>query len=181
MNTEAVPGVSRSDTTALRWLTLSALVVALDQLSKALILGHYQLYESTPLLPFFELIRLHNRGAAFSFLAAASGWQRYAFSALALIVALGIVVWLARLRARRDALLAAALSLVAGGALGNVIDRVRFGYVIDFIHVFQRGVWDFPAFNIADSAITLGAALLLLDALLDNRRRARMGAKEESP
>ena len=160
----------RPDSTALRWLTLTALVVALDQLSKALILDHYQLYERTGLLPFFEIIRLHNRGAAFSFLASAAGWQRYLFSGLAIAVSLAIVVWLARLKARADWLLAAALALVAGGALGNVIDRIRFGYVIDFIHFFQAGVWDFPAFNLADSAITLGAALLVLDAWRDGRR-----------
>ena len=160
----------RPDSTALRWLTLTALVVALDQLSKALILDHYQLYERTGLLPFFEIIRLHNRGAAFSFLASAAGWQRYLFSGLAIAVSLAIVVGLARLKARADWLLAAALALVAGGALGNVIDRIRLGYVIDFIHVFQAGVWDFPAFNLADSAITLGAALLVLDAWRDGRR-----------
>ncbi len=165
---EALTG--RNDSTALRWLTLSALVVALDQLAKALILGHYQLYERTELLPFFEIMRLHNRGAAFSFLASAGGWQRYVFTGLALGVAVGIVVWLARLRAREHWLLACALALVAGGAVGNVIDRLRFGYVIDFIHVYQPGVWDFPAFNLADSAITLGAALLLIDALLESRR-----------
>ena len=150
----------RSHSTALRWLTLSALVITLDQLAKTLVLSHLQLYEKVDLLPFFDLMRLHNRGAAFSFLATASGWQRYAFSALAVGVSIGIVIWLSRLRARQDALLAAALALVAGGAIGNVIDRVRYGYVIDFIHFFQPGVWDFPAFNIADSAITLGAALL---------------------
>lgn len=155
----------RRDGTALRWLTLTALVVALDQLSKALILDHYQLYERTAVLPFFEIIRLHNLGAAFSFLATASGWQRYLFSGLAIVVSLGIVVWLARLKVRADALLAAALALVAGGAIGNVIDRLRYGYVIDFIHFFQSGFWDFPAFNLADSAITLGAGLLILDSL----------------
>jgi signal peptidase II len=168
---EAVATAGRPDSTALRWLTLTALVVALDQLSKALILDHYQLYERTGLLPFFDIIRLHNRGAAFSFLASAAGWQRYLFTGLAAAVSLGIVVWLARLRARADWLLAAALALVAGGAVGNLIDRVRFGYVIDFIHVFQAGVWDFPAFNLADSAITLGAALLMLDAWRDGRGR----------
>ncbi len=167
---EPAPASARPDSTALRWLTLTALVVALDQLSKALILDHYQLYERTGLLPFFEIIRLHNRGAAFSFLASAAGWQRYLFSGLAVAVSLGIVVWLARLRARADWLLAAALALVAGGAIGNVIDRIRFGYVIDFIHVFQVGIWDFPAFNLADSAITLGAALLVIDAWRDSRR-----------
>lgn len=162
---EAGAVVVRRDSTALRWLTLAALVVALDQFAKSLILDHYQLYERSAVLPFFEIIRLHNRGAAFSFLDTASGWQRYLFSGLAIIVSLGIVVWLSRLKARADWLLAAALSLVAGGAIGNFIDRVRLGYVIDFIHVFQPGVWDFPAFNIADSAITLGAFLLILDSM----------------
>ena len=176
----ATPPVNaRPDSTALRWLTLTALVIALDQLAKALVLGHYQLYEKTELLPFLEILRLHNRGAAFSFLASAGGWQRYAFTGLAILVSLGIVAWLSRLRAREHALLAAALSLVAGGAIGNVIDRLRFGYVIDFIHVFQPGVWDFPAFNVADSAITLGAGCLLLDALLESRREKRAARRAE--
>ncbi len=180
MNVTA-PLANRKDSTALRWLTLTALVIALDQLAKALVLGHYQLYEKTELLPFFEILRLHNRGAAFSFLASAGGWQRYAFTGLALLVSLGIIVWLSRLRAREHALLAAALALVAGGAIGNVIDRLRFGYVIDFIHVFQAGVWDFPAFNIADSAITLGAGCLLLDALLESRREKRAASGAPAP
>ena len=90
----ATPAPIRTDSTALRWLTLTALVVALDQLAKALVLGHYQLYEKTELLPFLEILRLHNRGAAFSFLASAGGWQRYAFTGLAILVSLGIVAWL---------------------------------------------------------------------------------------
>ena len=113
---------------------------------------------------------MHNVGAAFSFLATASGWQRWLFTGLALIVSLAIVVWLVRMPRGTSPFLAGGLALVLGGALGNAIDRIRLGYVIDFIHFH----WDrayFPAFNVADSAITVGAACLLLDALFDSKRK----------
>ena len=113
---------------------------------------------------------MHNVGAAFSFLATASGWQRWLFIGLAVGVSIAIVVWLWRLPRGTHRLLSAGLALVLGGALGNVIDRIRLGHVIDFIHFH----WDrayFPAFNVADSAITVGAACLLLDALFDSRRK----------
>jgi signal peptidase II len=120
-------------------------------------------------LPVLEIIRLHNEGAAFSFLSTAGGWQRWMFTGLAVIVAAVILVWMKRLKARTQGLLACALSLILAGALGNVIDRVRLGHVVDFVLVY----WDdnfFPAFNVADSAITVGAAMLLLDAFLETRR-----------
>jgi signal peptidase II len=113
---------------------------------------------------------MHNVGAAFSFLASASGWQRWVFIGLAVVVSIAITIWLLRLPRAASPLLAAGLALVLGGAVGNVIDRIRLGYVIDFIHFH----WDqayFPAFNVADSAITVGAACLLLDALLEARRK----------
>ena len=152
---------------AAKWLLLSAGVVALDQLSKGYITRHYGEFEFTPVLPVLDITRMHNVGAAFSFLAGASGWQRWLFIALALGVSVAIIAWLWRMPPAKG-LLSAGLSLVLGGALGNVIDRIRLGHVIDFIHFH----WDrayFPAFNVADSAITVGAALLLLDALFEPR------------
>jgi signal peptidase II len=161
-----------SDTTnrgrAAVWLLLSALVVLADQLSKSYITSHYGEFEFTTLLPILDITRMHNVGAAFSFLATASGWQRWLFISLAVIVSIGIVVWLYRMP-RSHGLLACGLALVLGGAIGNVIDRIRLGAVVDFIHFH----WDrayFPAFNIADSAITVGAACLILDALLEPKR-----------
>lgn len=148
-----------------KWLLLSSLVVLVDQLTKAYISRHYGEFEFTTLLPVLDITRMHNVGAAFSFLAGASGWQRWLFIALAVGVSIAIVVWLFRMP-RSKVLLAAGLSLVLGGAIGNVIDRIRLGYVVDFIHFH----WDrayFPAFNVADSAITVGAAFLLLDALFE--------------
>ena len=150
---------------ATKWLLLSAIVVLVDQLTKAYISRHYGEFEFTTLLPVLDITRMHNVGAAFSFLAGASGWQRWLFIALAMGVSIAIVVWLFRMP-RSKVLLAAGLSLVLGGAIGNVIDRIRLGYVVDFIHFH----WDrayFPAFNVADSAITVGAAFLLLDALFE--------------
>jgi signal peptidase II len=150
------------------WLLLSFLIVLADQVSKSWITSHYGEFEFTTVLPILDITRMHNVGAAFSFLAGASGWQRWLFIGLALVVSIGIIVWLYRMP-RSHRLLAAGLSLVLGGAIGNVIDRIRLGAVVDFIHFH----WDrayFPAFNIAESAITVGAACLLLDALLEPKR-----------
>jgi signal peptidase II len=150
------------------WLLLSALIVLADQVSKSYITSHFGEFEFTTVLPILDITRMHNVGAAFSFLATASGWQRWLFISLAVIVSIGIVVWLYRMP-RSQGLLACGLSLVLGGAIGNVIDRVRLGAVVDFIHFH----WDrayFPAFNVADSAITVGAACLILDALLEPKR-----------
>jgi signal peptidase II len=155
---------------AASWLLLSVLVVLADQASKYYITQHFGEFEHITLLPVLDVTRMHNVGAAFSFLASASGWQRWVFIGLAGIVSAGIIVWMLRLRERAHGLLACGLALVLGGALGNVIDRIRLGYVIDFIHFH----WDrayFPAFNVADSAITVGAACLLLDALFEGKRK----------
>ena len=155
---------------AASWLLLSVLVVLADQASKYYITQHFGEFEHITLLPVLDVTRMHNVGAAFSFLASASGWQRWVFIGLAGVVSVGIIVWLLRLKERAHLLLACGLALVLGGALGNVIDRIRLGYVIDFIHFH----WDrayFPAFNVADSAITVGAACLLLDALIEGRRK----------
>jgi signal peptidase II len=160
--------VSENRGRAAVWLLLSALIVLADQLSKSYIISHYGEFEFTTVLPILDITRMHNVGAAFSFLATASGWQRWLFIGLAVSVSIGIIVWLYRLP-RSQGLLAAGLALVLGGAIGNVIDRIRLGAVIDFIHFH----WDrayFPAFNVADSAITVGAACLLLDALFESIR-----------
>jgi signal peptidase II len=152
------------------WLLLSLVIIALDQATKAYITRHFGEFEFTSLLPVLEITQMRNTGAAFSFLASASGWQRWLFMGLAGSVSIGITVWLVRLPRSTSPLLTAGLSLVLGGALGNLIDRIRLTYVVDFIHFH----WDqayFPAFNVADSAITVGAGLLLLDALFDKRHR----------
>ncbi len=152
-----------------RWLPLAAGVVVADQLSKGWIERAFVLYDSVAVLPVLDLTRLHNPGAAFSFLAGAGGWQRWAFSALALAVSAGILVWLRGVPARAQATLASGLALILGGAIGNVLDRIEHGYVVDFIHVHWERAY-FPAFNIADAAISIGAGLLLLDAFVEWRR-----------
>jgi signal peptidase II len=152
-----------------RWLWLTVVVIVFDQITKLLILQHFSYGERLNLLPVLDLTLAYNEGAAWSFLAAESGWQRWLFTGLAIVVSAGLVFWLKRLKARSQGLLACAVSLILAGALGNVIDRLRLGHVIDFIMVY----WDehmFPIFNVADSAITVGAALLLLDAFLESRR-----------
>jgi len=152
------------------WLVLSVVVVLLDQVSKAYIARNFLEFEFIRVLAVLDITCMHNVGAAFSFLASASGWQRWVFIGLAVVVSIGLIIWLLKLPRGAQPLLAAGLALVLGGALGNVIDRIRLGYVIDFIHFH----WDrayFPAFNVADSAITVGAACLLLDALLEAKRK----------
>jgi signal peptidase II len=150
------------DFTMLKWLWLSLLAVILDQVSKLVIASSMQLYQSIILMPYFNLTYVHNTGAAFSFLSDAGGWQRWFFAGLALVISSIIAVWLARLK-RHEALLAVALSLVLGGAIGNLIDRLAYGYVIDFLDVYYQ-TWHWPAFNIADSAITLGVILMLVES-----------------
>jgi signal peptidase II len=151
----------------LRWLWLSALVVALDQISKQIVDASMRIHETIPLLPMFQLTYLRNQGAAFSFLSNAGGWQRWFFIGLAVSASLLIVYWLRHL-GRKKNWEAAAWALVMGGAVGNLIDRVLYGSVIDFLDVFC-GNWHWPAFNLADSAITIGIAMLLLDALRPQR------------
>ncbi len=147
----------------LKWLWLTLLAVVLDQASKLVVDSSMQLYESIPLMPYFNLTYVHNTGAAFSFLSEAGGWQRWLFAALAVIISGVLAVWLARLQ-KHETLLAVALSLVLGGAIGNLIDRVAYGYVIDFLDVYYQN-WHWPAFNVADSAITLGVILMLAESL----------------
>jgi signal peptidase II len=158
-----------------RWIPLTLVIILLDQLSKEAILGSLVPYESIPVLPVLDITLMYNTGAAFSFLADAAGWQRWFFVALALGIGAAIVVWLRRLHARTQWLLAFSLALILGGALGNVIDRIKLGHVVDFIHVHWGDAY-FPAFNVADAAISVGAALMLLDAFLESRRRKQAGA-----
>ena len=146
-----------------RWLWLSLLVVVLDQVTKWLAEGLLDPFRPVPLVPLLNFTLMYNEGAAFSFLSSAGGWQRWFFAVFALVMTVVLVVWLLRLKPH-ERLTAMALSLVAGGAVGNLIDRVLTGRVVDFID-FYVGDWHWPAFNVADSAITLGVVLLLLTSL----------------
>lgn len=157
----------------LKWLWLSALIVVCDQLSKQIAEATLVLYDPVAVLPSFNLMLAYNTGAAFSFLAGAGGWQRWFFLVLALTISIVLLIWLLRLKPQQK-LQAAALALILGGAIGNVIDRALFGHVIDFIDLYHdvfAGWWFFsktghwPAFNIADMAISSGAILLIIDAL----------------
>ncbi|HEX4300029.1 MAG TPA: signal peptidase II [Gammaproteobacteria bacterium] len=151
------------------WLGLSLAVILLDQLSKWFVAAHMHVYETIYVLPVFNVALLHNTGAAFSMLAGQPGWQRWFFVVLALVIAGLIVAWLWRMPAGAGHWLAAGLALVAGGAVGNVWDRLVQGYVVDFMQFHWQG-WFFPAFNVADSAITVGAIMLILDGLFQQRR-----------
>ncbi len=159
--------VSRTSSGWLLWIGIAALIVVADQFTKVLVLGSFQYGESLPITSFFNLVRVHNLGAAFSFLADAGGWQRWFFTGLGTVAAL-VMVWMLRAHAGQR-LFCSAISFILGGAVGNVIDRLLHGYVVDFLD-FYWGRWHFPAFNLADSAITLGAILLILDELLRVRR-----------
>ena len=144
-----------------RWLSLASLIIILDQLSKLWISSLFVYGEGLRVMPYFNLVLAHNTGAAFSFLNDAGGWQRWMFSAIALVAS----IWIVRLLRQhgQQTLFCLALALILGGALGNLIDRVAYGYVVDFLD-FYWGSYHFPAFNVADSAISVGAALLLLDS-----------------
>ncbi|HZV92559.1 MAG TPA: signal peptidase II [Caldimonas sp.] len=149
------------------WLAVSLVVILVDQLTKTIIQRTFSANESHSVNAFLDIVRAHNTGAAFSFLAGASGWQRWFFIGLGAVAAVFIVFLLARHGGQR--LFRWALALILGGAIGNVIDRLWHGWVVDFIQVHWRGAY-FPSFNVADSAITIGACLLVLDELLRVRR-----------
>jgi len=157
----------------IRWLWISLLVVVADQLSKLWIERTMVLGDNFTVLPILNIVRAHNYGAAFSFLDDAGGWQRWAFTVLAIGVSIALVFWLRKLALATQGLLAFGLALIVGGAIGNVIDRVEHGYVVDFVHV-HWGMHFFPAFNVADSAITIGAILVILDSLMEGRRARRV-------
>jgi signal peptidase II len=151
----------------LPWLGLALAIIVVDQLTKVLILDYYQLGDSTYVTSFFNVVRAHNTGAAFSFLAGASGWQRWFFTAIGVAAAV-FITWMLRSHAGQR-LFSFALACILGGAIGNVVDRLLYGYVVDFVQLHWRG-WYFPAFNVADSAITVGAACLILDELRRMRK-----------
>ena len=150
------------------WLGIALLIILLDQFTKTLILGHFQLGDSRYVTSFFNVVRVHNTGAAFSFLAGASGWQRWFFVGLGTVATI-FIIWMFR-RHGQQTLFATALTLIMGGAIGNVVDRLLHGYVVDFIQLHWAG-WYYPSFNVADSAITVGAVLLIWDEI----RRVRRG------
>jgi signal peptidase II len=158
-----------------RWLPVALGVIVLDQITKEAILSTFIPGERIPVLPVLDITLMYNTGAAFSFLASADGWQRWVFLALALGIGTAIVIWLRKLKARSQWMLACGLSLILGGALGNAVDRIKLGHVVDFIYAHWNDAY-FPAFNVADSAITIGAGLLLLDAFLDSRRKKQADA-----
>lgn len=151
----------------LPWLALAILILVLDQLTKVLILGAFQLGDASPVTSFFNIVRVHNAGAAFSFLAGASGWQRWFFTGIG-VAATVFIIYLLKSHPGQK-LFCFALACILGGAVGNVIDRLVHGHVIDFLDFHWAG-WHFPAFNVADSTITIGAICLILDELLRVRK-----------
>ncbi len=162
-----MPDHKMAQGSGLKWLWLTALVIILDLASKAAASAYFQLYEILPVIPgWFNLTLAHNSGAAFSFLANETGWQRWFFALVAIVASLIIIFWLKKLTSR-ERWLAIALSLILGGALGNLWDRLTLGYVVDFLDFYYQGAdktvhW--PAFNIADSAISIGAVMMVIDA-----------------
>ncbi len=163
----------------MKWLWLSALAIVLDQITKKVAEAQLLLHQPLAIMPGFNLTLFYNKGAAFSFLNDAGGWQRWFFIVLSTLISIGLFIWLKKISAnpgtdpdnpqKHNTLLQAAISLILGGAIGNLIDRVLYGQVTDFIQVYYSNHY-FPAFNIADSAITLGAGLLILDTLLESKR-----------
>ena len=151
-----------------RWLPLSGAIVVADQLVKLWMVQHFAPFERLRVLPVLDIVLTYNTGAAFSVLAGSASWVRWLFVAVALGVSAALILWLRRLPARLHAWLACGLALIVGGALGNMLDRLRLGRVVDFVYL-HWGEHYFPAFNVADSAITVGAAVLLLDVWRESR------------
>ena len=158
---------TKSQSGLLPWLALALLILIADQFTKVLILGYYKLGDATYVTSFFNVVRVHNPGAAFSFLADAGGWQRWFFTGIGLVAAI-FIVWMLKSHPGQK-LFSFALACILGGAIGNVIDRTLYGYVVDFLDFHYAG-WHFPAFNGADSAISIGAVCLILDEILRVRR-----------
>ena len=150
--------------TGLKWIWLTVVCLFLDQITKHWVVGSFDLYESVNVLPFFNITYVHNLGAAFSFLADQGGWQRWFFTAISTVASIVFLVWLSR-TPKSNKLLSLALACLLSGALGNLIDRVLFGYVIDFLD-FYIGNNHWPAFNVADSMIFIGAGLMILESFL---------------
>lgn len=157
---------------SLRWLILSIVIVIADQITKWEVMNNLFEFQRINLMPLLDLVRYHNTGAAFSLFADASGWQHWLFTTIAFAVSGGIIWYQWSLPVRGCRTLATGLALVLGGAIGNVIDRLMFGYVVDFILIYYKE-WSWPAFNVADSAITVGVTLIIIDSLFFERNRRR--------
>lgn len=155
----------------LKWIWLAVIVVILDQLTKYIASNSLEMLQPVAVMPMFNWTLMHNTGAAFSFLADAGGWQRWFFAIIAIVVSIVIVLWVKRLE-QHEKWQAIALTLILGGAIGNVIDRIWLGYVVDFIQVYYQQ-WYWPAFNIADSAICIGVAMLIIDSIREYRAERR--------
>ena len=153
------------------WMALSSVVIVIDQATKWMILKWVPKYDTIPVNSFINITHQRNTGAAFSLLADQSGWQRWFFVSLATLVSAYLIVWLWKIRTSGHLVLSSGLALVLGGAIGNVVDRIRLGSVVDFVQVFIAG-WPFPSFNVADAAISVGAALLIIDTLFFSGKEA---------
>lgn len=151
----------------LKWIWLAVVVVVFDQITKYIASASLEMYQPIAVMPMFNWTLMHNTGAAFSFLANEGGWQRWFFAVIAIVVSVVIVLWIKRLQ-QHEKLQAIALALILGGAIGNVIDRIWFGYVVDFVDVYY-GNMHWPAFNIADSAISIGVVLIIIDSVREYR------------
>ena len=151
----------------LKWIWLAIVVIVLDQLTKYIASTSLEMFQPVAVMPMFNWTLMHNTGAAFSFLADAGGWQRWFFAVIAVVVSVVLVMWIKRLE-QHEKWQAIALALILGGAIGNVIDRVWLGYVVDFIQVYYQQ-WYWPAFNIADSAISIGVAMIIIDSIREYR------------
>jgi len=162
---------SSIERSALWFLLVSVVVIVLDQVTKITILNTFTLGEDLNVLPIFDLTYVRNYGAAFSFLSDAGGWQRHFFTIIALVISTLLIYWISK-TPKEQKLLLWSYSLILGGAIGNVADRIMYGYVVDFLHFYHNG-WHFPAFNVADIAISIGAALLLLEAFLEYRQEKK--------
>ena len=159
------------------WYALAAVIVALDLITKRMATEAFQLYERYNVMPMFDLTLRHNYGAAFSFLADQGGWQVWFFTIISAVVSVGIAIWIARI-AKHGSLEVLALSLILAGAVGNLYDRATLGYVVDFILVYYTDEYQFPAFNIADSSITLGVIVMIVDTVLNEKKRKQLDGKQ---
>ena len=165
-----------SNVNLLKWLSISLVVIVVDQITKSVAVSNLVMFQPVNLFPGFNFTLMYNEGAAFSFLSDASGWQRWFFTAVAIVVSVAIVFWLRSLPSDQR-VTALSLSLILGGAIGNVWDRIALGHVVDFIDVYY-GSYHWPAFNIADSAITVGAVILIIDSLLHARHEKNSKADD---
>ena len=157
--------------TGLKFLVLSLVFVVLDQVIKLWIINSLNLYQDINVLPIFDITHVRNYGAAFSFLSDAGGWQRYFFTTIAIVVSVLLTYWMYQTPTQQKLLLTS-YALILGGAIGNVMDRINYGYVVDFIHFYYEN-WSFPAFNVADIAISIGAFLLIVDAIFEQKNQTK--------